>query len=255
VKLSRMVRTGNPIGPGWSGLVPPAEMLRTYETVPDGASLPAASLRAEGARAYQSDASRAWDRLAGAWRDLSTFGALYQATGGLNTLMGLVQVAGFPGNLIAVATGYNAGWRPGNVVHNAAFNAASVTVNGLSAAKRYRILWQLDASGYNDGILLQPDGSGVAYSYQQGANNVLSPQANLGVDYMLAAETPHVIVMVIEPRTGGLSQVHAAMGSAAAAGVNARVHTTGGTSTDFTSLTFNMGHARTGWLTVIEEAP
>jgi hypothetical protein len=104
-----MVRTGNPIGPGWSGLVVPAEMLRTYETVPDGASLPAAILRAEGSRAYESDGNRAWDRLAGAWRDLATLGALYQATGGLNTLMGLVQVAGFPGNLIAIATEYDQG--------------------------------------------------------------------------------------------------------------------------------------------------
>lgn len=242
MKLSRVVRSGALVGVGPAGL-PPAE-LRTYETAPSYATLPNPAYRPEGSRAHRSDGLKAWDLIAGAWCDLATLAALF--------------LPGFMTNLIAIVAGYAAGWRPGVVVYDAAFNDVSVTVSGLSSTKRYRFVVQADQVNADEFIQLQPNGSNAGcYTTWFGISQHGEQALLLLTEMAGLVASPRIMAGTVEPRAGGLSAFICHARNATGDSVYDKAICSGATSTDFTSLTLVLSAtlARTGRLKMVEETP
>ena len=144
--------------------------------------------------------------------------------------------------------------------YDAAFNNTSVAVGGLSTAKRYRILLQMNDNGATNIVQMQPNGSTAncrsRWWVYDGSANIAYMGSPLYVASHNAGDYPLIFEITLSPRRGGLVKVQ----SQGYTGVNADptnntiIAMDGGTSTDFTSLVFAISAAAsTGWLTVFEE--
>jgi hypothetical protein len=141
------------------------------------------------------------------------------------------------------------------VVHDAAFNAASVTVTGLSSAKRYRIFGTIDPNGTGGWAVLKPNGE----VYGAAGVVVGVPTYLLPIAYFAGSggtENKRGFCITIEPRRDGL----AAWNSQALCGDYTNPETIGSVGygsivVDLTSVLCDFGSVRTGWLTIIEETP
>jgi hypothetical protein len=157
--------------------------------------------------------------------------------------------------LQAVAAAYTDGWRPPEPFYDADYNGVSVTVNGLSSAKRYRFRIQGNPNTVEETISVTPNGTGDLY-----ATCVGELSWGDGARWYIAQPKPDkgfTAKGTIEPRTGGTSCFHGA--SSRQDSLTTYVaFSSGYTSRDFTTLTFSVGPnltARTGHLTIIEESP
>lgn len=143
------------------------------------------------------------------------------------------------------------------VKYDAAFSAATVVINGLSSAKRYRFVAVLDDNGVSEVTKVQPNGSdancGCTWSTFNGSSG---NSAWLYIGDMGAGGNTRRVDGVLWERKLGLSGYEVKGRSVAGDGAGNVRQANGVTSTDFTSLTFYFSAtARTGWLTLIEETP
>lgn len=239
--LSRALRAGQRVLSGPSGS-PPVQ-LRGFEVVDADPNGPPVLDRPQVSTAVRRDGNAGWIRGAGAWISIAALGAVYAAT---NAFGYLIAIGPYLSDLIGSLA---AGWRAPVIVHDAAFNAASITVAGLSSAKRYR--WELwcDTNGGLEDGWLRPNGA-AAGSY---SSWIVGSTTDLLLTETDAA-LPSVAYGSMGPRRNGRSIFASTMGTAGAG--TGRFTAVGSTTTDFTSLQFVISaSARTGWLTVIEDSP
>jgi hypothetical protein len=143
------------------------------------------------------------------------------------------------------------------VVHNAAFSGASVLVDGLSSAKRYRINYRLEPNDANEfcSILLNGIATGN-HQWLQYETGVIARSDNTGYFAITPLATDGVVgTLVIEPRMGGHSLI-TGEGETDVTLDTCVVAVRISSPIDFTSITFDFSAtSRDGWLTVIQEEP
>lgn len=252
MKLSRNLRAGSRVMSGPSGSPPTG--LRGFEVVDLDPNGPPVLDRPQASVVHQRDGAAGWFRAAGVWVSLAALGVLYAATNAFGYLTALGSY--LPGLLGSLGQG----WRAPVVVHDAAFNAASVAVAGLSSAKRYRVIVRAADNTLNTYVKLLPDGAG-ANCASRFFNLVLPGGANslgagLIVDELINGSATRTSVTVLEPMCDGMVRAHSSSHSNAnQAGTELHL-SNGSTTVAFTSLTLDLGGtARTGWLKIIEDSP
>src|SRR5512133_2293023 len=200
-------------------------------------------VKAAGTVAVHVGGSSAWmnvDGTAAGWRPLPGFTAAQLAA--------LAALATDPVYSRLLSLGQS------RVVYDAAFNAASVSVAGLSSAKRYRVDVVLVDNGATEDIVMQPDGLADGTSVSVGGAGALATaRADIGLQY--SGDTLLVIGVVVQPRRLGVSRYSGAS-HCPAQEHNTKEFLSGSMAVDFTALQFVFSATtRAGWLTVIEENP
>jgi hypothetical protein len=150
------------------------------------------------------------------------------------------------------------GWTVPKIIYSAAITAAAtVNVTGLVSSRKYTFHLQLNSENIaTANVMFQPNGSDAnGYSFYLLDTGTPGNAAGL---YSAAAFLNKATVSktVIEPRINGVSSVSATGKQSSSSGLGAIILASGYTTTDYTSMTVNLGaNARTGYLTVIEETP
>lgn len=140
------------------------------------------------------------------------------------------------------------------VIYDAAVDGASVTITGLSPAKRYRISGTVEQNGSAEFISIAPNGAGASYYTAYGTGG-FNHGASISIAYIPAVSSPMAFSGVLEPRRNGYSMYRG--NSALTDGQTANfAWVSAATSCDFTEIEVVFSaSSRTGWLTVREETP
>jgi hypothetical protein len=160
------------------------------------------------------------------------------------------------------------GWTVPRIIYSAAITAAATVVVGgagaspamanLVSSRKYTFLLQLNAQVLaTANVMYQANGSDANGFSTYILDNNATPGNAVGL-YGAGVFNNKVLAskFVIEPRVNGVSFTAGSGKQGSSSGLGAVFLTTGYTTTDYTSITVNLGaNARRGYLTVIEETP